>query len=155
MNLKEDERNGNLTWSAYNASLLGNQQRLKDSSILLPLFRESSKSQAMIKHGLDIIKIAVDDVNKEQAPVAVYDQPLYAIAKQVQWNWKEIYGNGKFVVMMGPLHTEMAAMKTLGDWFDDSGWCQALVEAGIASPGTAQSFLHASHVSRTRYAHQV
>ena len=57
--------------------------------------------------------------------------------------------------MMGPLHTEMAALTTLGDWLEDSGWCQALVEAVIASPGTAQSFLHASHVSRTRYVHQV
>ena len=38
MNLKEDERNGNLTWCTYNASLLGNQQRLKDLSVLPPLF---------------------------------------------------------------------------------------------------------------------
>ena len=75
----------------------------------------------MIKHGLDIIKVTVDEVNKEQTPVVVFDQPLYAIAKQVQWNWKEIYGNGKFVVMMGPLHAEMAALKTLGDWLEDSG----------------------------------
>ena len=134
---------------------MGNQQRLKDSSVLLPLFRELSKSPTMIKDGLDIIKIAVDEVNKEQAPVVVFDPLFYAIAKQVQWNWKEIYGNGKFLVMMGPLHTEMAALKTLGNWLEDSGWCQALGEAGIASPGTAQSFLHASHVSRTRYAHQV
>ena len=89
----------------------------------MPLFRESSKSPAMIKHGLDIIKTAVDGVNKEQAPVVVFDQPLYAIAKQVQWNWKEIYRNGKFVVMIGRLHTEMAALKTLGDWLEDSGWC--------------------------------
>ena len=120
MNLKKDERNGKLIWSAYNALLLSNQHRLKDSSFLRPLFRESSKSPAMIKHGLDIIKITVDEVNKEQAPVVVFDQPLYAIAKQVQWNWKEIYGNGKFVVMMGPLHAEMAALKTLGDWLSES-----------------------------------
>lgn len=30
-----------------------------------------------------------------------------------------------------------------------------LVDANVASSGTAQSFLHASHVSKTRYAHQV
>ena len=88
MNLKEDERNVNLTWCTYNASLLGNQQRLKDLSVLPPLFRESSKSPAIIKHGLDIIKIAVDEVNKEQASAVVFDQPLCAIAKRVQWNWK-------------------------------------------------------------------
>ena len=97
---------------------MGNQQRLKDSSVLLPLFRESSKYPAMIKHGLDIIKVAVDEVNKEQAPVTGFDQPLYLIVKQVRWNWKKIFGNGQFVVMMDPLHTETAALKTLGDWLE-------------------------------------
>ena len=81
MNFKEDERNVNLTLSVYNVSLLGNQERLKDLSVLLPLFRESSKSPAKIKHGLDIIEIAVDEVNKEQAPIVAFDQPLYTIAK--------------------------------------------------------------------------
>ena len=57
--------------------------------------------------------------------------------------------------MMGPLHTEMAALKTLSDWLENFGWCSALVEAEIALSGTEQSFLHASHVSRTRSAHQV
>ena len=99
----EDERNGNLTWSAYNASLLGDQLRLKDLSVLLPLFRESLKSLAMIKHGLDIIKIAVDKANTEQAPVVVFDQLLYAIAKEVQWNWKGIYGHRKFCCYDGSI----------------------------------------------------
>ena len=36
-----------------------------------------------------------------------------------------------------------------------SGWVQALVQAKITSAGTADSFLRASHVSRTRRAHQV
>ena len=55
-----------------------------------------------------------------------------------------------FVVMMGHLHTEMSAWKTLGDWLEDSGCRSALIEAEIASSGTAQSFLHASHVSKPR-----
>ena len=35
------------------------------------------------------------------------------------------------------------------------GWTGALVQANIASPGTADSFLKAFHVTRTRRAHQV
>ena len=31
----------------------------------------------------------------------------------MQWNWKELYEQ-VFVVMMGALHIEMAALKTLG-----------------------------------------
>ena len=40
-------------------------------------------------------------------------------------------------------------------WLDSSGWTAALVQADIATPGKADSFLKASHVSRTRHAHQV
>ncbi len=46
-------------------------------------------------------------------------------------------------------------MKTYGDYLDGSGWTNALVQAGIASSGTADSFLRASHLTRTRHAHQV
>ncbi len=53
------------------------------------------------------------------------------------------------------LHIEMAALKTLGDWLKGSGWVQALVQAGITTQGTADSFLQAAHVARTRRAHQV
>ena len=37
----------------------------------------------------------------------------------------------------------------------NSGWSESLVEAKIALAGTADSFLTASHVTRTRYAHEV
>ncbi|KAJ8380702.1 hypothetical protein SKAU_G00014800 [Synaphobranchus kaupii] len=43
----------------------------------------------------------------------------------------------------------------LGDWLEDSGWTNALVQAEIASPGTADSFIHARHVTKTRHAHQL
>ena len=53
------------------------------------------------------------------------------------------------------LHIEMTALKTLGDWLQGSGWTQALVQAEITTAGTADSFLRAAHVTRTRRAHQV
>lgn len=43
----------------------------------------------------------------------------------------------------------------LGDYLADSGWTASLIEAGIATYGTADSFLKASHLTRTRHAHQV
>ena len=44
--------------------------------------------------------------------------------------------------------------QVLGNWLEDSGWTSALVQANIASTGTADSFIKASHVTKTRYAHQ-
>ncbi len=49
----------------------------------------------------------------------------------------------------------MAAFRTLGDWLEDSGWTDSLVHAGIATSGKADSFLKASHLTRTRHIHQV
>ena len=57
--------------------------------------------------------------------------------------------------MFGGLHIEMAVMKCIGEWLNGSGWVTALVNAGIASVGTAESFLKVSHVARTRHAHEV
>ena len=49
----------------------------------------------------------------------------------------------------------MAIWNTFGDYLEASGWTTALTQAGIASFGTADSFLKAAHLTRTRHAHQV
>ena len=74
------------------------------------------------------------------------DQPLFAIAKQIQWWWPNEYGEEKF---------EMACFTTLRDLLNGSGWTHTLSQANIATPGTADSFHKAVHVTRTRHAHQV
>ena len=45
----------------------------RDESAFLTWFRESSKPVAMIRHGLDIIKTAVDYLNMGQLPVIAFD----------------------------------------------------------------------------------
>ena len=61
----------------------------------------------------------------------------------------------KYVVMFGGLHLEKALWDTLDDLLEGSGWTTAITEAGIATFGTADSFLHCSHITKTRHAHQV
>ena len=108
-----DTKARDISWPSYHAK---NQNDGKDVDILvlLPLFREGSKSAAMIRHEMGVVKQAVNHVNPNQTPVIALNQPLYAIAKQIQWNWSDIYGEEKFVIMIGALHIEMAALKTLG-----------------------------------------
>ena len=96
-----------------------------------------------------VVKNAVEHVNPGQTPVVTLDQPLFDLIKQIQWKWPEKYGEDKMAVIFGGLHIEMAALKTLGDWLRGNGWVQALVQAEIAKPGTADSFLRAAHVTRT------
>jgi len=104
---------------------------------------------------MDFMKKAVEHLNPRQTPVVTFDQPLFALAKQIQWKLPKSYGEDHIAVMFGGLHIEMAALKTLEDWLQGSGWVQALVQVEIATVRTADSFLRASHVLRKRRAHQV
>ena len=152
----ESEQDMKVSWSAYHASsMVTNTDSPVDITALLQLFQEEAKSPSMIKHALNVVKQAVEFLNPNQVPVVACDQPLYATAKLVQWNYPKTHGEEKFLIMFGGLHVEMAALKTLGDWLQDSGWTAAIANANIASPGTAESFLKATHLSRTRHAHQV
>ncbi|KAK6196169.1 hypothetical protein SNE40_001446 [Patella caerulea] len=49
----------------------------------------------------------------------------------------------------------MASLRSIGTLLQDSGWTSAIVEANVASPGTPESFLSASSVTKTRQAHQI
>ena len=117
---------------------------------LLPLFYDQAHSVAMILHSMNVVKKAVDVLNRGQVPIITVDQPLFTIAKQIQWNWTASHGEDQFIVMFGGLHIEMAAFKTIGNLLDRTG---ALVEANVATPGTAESFLCVTHVTRTLRAH--
>ena len=60
---------------------------------------------------------------------------------------------GKYIVVMfSGLYIGIAALRTFGDWLKI---VNALSQSNVPSAGTAESFLKASHVTRTRHAHQV
>ena len=119
-----------ICWAAYHS----NKQQSNDFEVtigsLLPLFPDDSKSIviAMIRHAMDVIRQAVHHINPGQVPVVTVDQPLFAIAKQIQWSWPDEYGEEKFVILLGGLHVEMASLATLGDLLKGSGWTHALTQ---------------------------
>ena len=84
---------------------------------LLPLFSEKSATIAMVKHGMECLKQITNFLNPNQTPVMVFDQPLFTIAKYVQWSWPQSLGEQSFVVMLGGFHIEMTLWSTIGDFF--------------------------------------
>ena len=58
---------------------------------------------------------------------------------------------------MGDLHTEMAFLSAIGDWFEGSGWTEIYEMSDIrtGTEGHVDSFLTGKNVKRTRYAYQV
>ena len=103
-----------ISWSAHFASLQSQAPRSQAITALLPLFDENAHTMAMIQHSVTIVKEGVAYVNPNQTPLIAMDQPLFAIAKQIQWEKADLYGEEKYVVMMGGLHVEMASLKMVG-----------------------------------------
>ena len=96
----ETERLENISWAAYHANHQPPESSVICPTSLLPLFLESAHTVAMIKHSYCIVKSAVKHLNPGQTPVLTFDQPLYALATQIQWTWPDDYGEDKFVTCL-------------------------------------------------------
>lgn len=144
-----------VSWSAYHANRQGADIRPASPIFLMPLFTEAANTAAMIAHAMNLVAKAIQHLHPGQSPVITMDQPLYSIAKQIQWTWPDTFGEDKFVVMMGGLHIEMNVMKLLGDFLTGSGWTAILVQSEVTTSGRAEAILKGSHVTRSRYVHQV
>ena len=95
----------------------------------MPLFYESAHIAAMVKHGMEVIRVATHDVNPAQILVMAIDQPLHVLAKHIQMSWPETHSEDDSLVMFGGFHIEMAAFRVLGTWLEESGLVPALVQA--------------------------
>ena len=144
-----------ISWSAFFASLQGSIPKPPAMISLFPLFRDCAHTPAMVKHGMSIIKRTTAHVNPGQTPVMTVDQPLFALAKRIQWEWSDDYGVDKFVVLMEGLRIEMAMLKILGDWLEGSGWTYVVSAASVLTKDHADGVLNGSHVPRGHWAHQV
>ena len=149
------ESDTSLNSSAHHPSLNRGLAFEVSIAAILPLLHEQAHSVATVGHVMDKIKETLAYFNPDQIPVITADQPIFAVLKQVQWQWPVQYGGDKFVILFGGLHIEMAALKSFGTLLQSSVWTSAIVEADIASNGTTESFLSASSVTRTRRAHQI
>ena len=74
---------------------------IKSISFMLPLFKEDFHSVSSMTHAMQLIEKVTNFFNPGQTPVLVFDQPLYAIAKTIQWNMPDRFGENKFVIMFG------------------------------------------------------
>ena len=93
----------------------------QDTSVMLPILRDNSKSPATIKHLLNVLIQSIRQLNPKQTAVIGFDQPLYALAKTIQWFQPAIYGQQNLVLMLDALHIETVLLRCLGDWLQVSG----------------------------------
>ena len=74
--------------------------------------------------------------------------PIYTIARNIQCNWPATDKEDQFIIILRGIHIGEGGM--IGDWLEDSGWVEPLLQANVASLATAgQLFLkiitHHSH----------
>ena len=144
-------------WSAYNSVLLNNDSVKPTAEIsICPIFSVKSSSPSMVKHAMDITTDTTTFLNPGQTPVLGADQPLYAIAKTLQWSHPDTsIAEDKFVLKMGDLHIEDKAQAMVGKVVRGSGWEYCVSTANVFTSGRSTSVLDEGHIKRTRYAHQV
>ena len=127
LKVTEDVEGGfSVTWAIKHASKHRGLNSRPSISALLPLLPEQAHSVATVKHAMNKIKEATHYLNADQIPVVTADQPLFAIAKQIQWQWPEFYGEDKFIILFWALHIERAVFKAIGGLLRNSGWTTAL-----------------------------
>ena len=110
-----------ISWAAYHASLDSNPLDPPAVISLLPLFYEKAATLSMVKHGMDVLRSITTHPNPGQIPVMAFDQPLFTLAKFVQWCWPETHGESHFIIMFGGHDIERALWNTLGDLLECSG----------------------------------
>ena len=72
------------SWAAYHASHQEPGQAIITRTSLLPLFHESVHTVAMLRHSMDVVRNAIQHLNPGQTPTVAFNQPLFALAKQIQ-----------------------------------------------------------------------
>ena len=102
---------------------------------------------------MKIVMGLTNHLNSGQTTIMVADQPVHAIAKQLQRCYPDQCRT--LFIMLGSLHIEMAFMSAIGDWVKESGWTDIFNRAKISTVGRVESFSAGNKVKRTRYAHQV
>ena len=145
-----------ISWSAYFSDLRISVPKPPAIIALLPMFRDTLHSPAVVKYEMDIIAQITGHVNPGQIPVLTADQPLYAIAKKYnEPGQKKTVKHNNYVLMMSGLHIEIAMLSVIGEWLDGSGWTCVMTAANVTTEGRAISLQRGSHTFKGQWSHQV
>ncbi|KAK3921529.1 Chromosome-associated kinesin KIF4 [Frankliniella fusca] len=143
-----------VSWAAFRSEQQSVTALDVSISSLLPLFHEKSSSPAMVKHAMDLVKSCTEFLNPGQTPVMCADQPLFTLAKLIQWNHPDNYCEKNFVLLFGPLHIEQNFLRIIGEVMEGSGWTGIIGNSGILSSGSAEGLLKVSAITKARLFHQ-
>ena len=67
----------------------------------MPLLPQNVHAAVLLSRVMNLVSEAVERLNSNQTSVLTMDQPLSAIAKEIQRLWPDSFSNNKYVIMKG------------------------------------------------------
>ena len=92
------------------------QNHICGVDLILPLIRAKVHTLATQYHCMNIISKTKSVINPNQTPVDTCEQPVYALTKQIQLRYPELFGNSKYFSLLGGLHIEKALLIVHGEF---------------------------------------
>ena len=97
----ELSKGANISWAAYHASMQKPTDRLPAITSVMLIFNQKAATSEMIGNAMLLIQNAKEYFNPGQTPIIALDQPLYTIAKSIQWSNDHPFTENNCMVMFG------------------------------------------------------
>ena len=104
---------------------------------------------------MNIIKSTISSINPGQIPVDTCDQPVYALAKEIQWRYPNDFSDNQYFAIFGGLHIEQSLLGIHGELIAGSGLAKILEVNDLSTIGVSAASLDVSEIKRSRYCMQV
>ena len=142
----------NHCWASYWADKKLYKKRKKDFAALLPLLRDKVHTLSMQFHCMENSTKTIREVNPNQTPVDICDQPVFALTKRLMWKHDRFK---KYFCLFGGLHVEKSLLVMHGEFVTGSGLLKLLGISNLSVCSLQTVASTASDIKGARYALQV
>ena len=101
---------------------------------------------------MNIISKTISVINPNQTPVDTRDQLVYALTKQIQWRYPELFGNSKYISLFGGLHIVKTLLIVYGEF---NGLDKLLSQSNLSITGMENTVVNVTDIKRCRYGLQI
>ena len=102
---------------------------------------------------MEIIKQTIAYLNPGQIPVDLCDQPVFVLAKEIQWRYLQKLSSRSCFCLFGWLHFEQCMLTIHGEPIKGSG-LKNISNIDMSVIGT-MALVHPNHIKKARYSLQV
>ena len=157
--LEENDINKSDPWSSYHSkAITDTDQNSYDPTginALMPMINKKVHTLDAQYHIMSLIKNHISYINKDQIPVDVSDQPVFALSKELQLRLPLIFGHDKYLSLLGDLHIEQSLLVMHGDLIKGSGLDTVMQHSNLSTIGGTSALVDVNHIKRSRYCLQV